>query len=422
MANRKRIRRFLSLFSVLLIAGCTCSSDLYSLMKKEKREIHSKWELWAGATELRGANLWQKVIDPKRDGTSLGPGSVGPPYSEQDFQHLAALGANYVNLSHPGLFTETPPYRLVPEVQQNLDQLLDKIEKANLFAVVSFRTGPGRSEDTFDDATHKHPTQVVWKNNAARIAWGEMWKVTAARYRGNTVVAGYDLMVEPNANELVKADQPSAFYEKYRNTGMDWAPMAKAITQKIREVDSDTPLIVGAMNYSGVGWLSSLEPTGDSKTVYAVHQYEPYDYTHSAPGAKNQKYPDPQGFNRNSFKDLLAPVEAFRKKTGAPVTINEFGVMRWVPGAAPFLDDEMKEFERLGLNYAYWLWESSWPSISYDQFNLLHGIDPTQHKEQLPNPLVDTLKKYWAKNELHPSALVPQLASPTSLPAPKIGK
>ena len=39
------------------------------------------------------------------------------------------LGANYVNISHPGLFGEDPPYVLDEAVQDNLDRLLDMIAK-----------------------------------------------------------------------------------------------------------------------------------------------------------------------------------------------------------------------------------------------------------------------------------------------------
>jgi len=79
----------------------------------------------------------------------MGPGPVGLPYIQEDFDRLAALGANYVNISHPGLFTETPPYTLDQDIQDNLDNLLNMIAEDDMFAVIAFRTGPGRSEFTF---------------------------------------------------------------------------------------------------------------------------------------------------------------------------------------------------------------------------------------------------------------------------------
>jgi len=36
-----------------------------------------------------------------------------------------SIGANYVNISHPGLFTERPPYVVDEQVQANLDCLFE---------------------------------------------------------------------------------------------------------------------------------------------------------------------------------------------------------------------------------------------------------------------------------------------------------
>ena len=106
-----------------------------------------KYALWAGNTALRGANVYQRRVYPELDGPHfLGPGPIGPPYTQDDFERLAAWGANLVVISHPGLFTEEPPYRLDFAVQENLDRLLEMAARAGLFAVISFRTGPGRSE------------------------------------------------------------------------------------------------------------------------------------------------------------------------------------------------------------------------------------------------------------------------------------
>ena len=109
-----------------------------------------KWSLWTNGTQLRGANTWQRIIVPEYDGEEfLGEGYIGPPYTQEDFNRLAALGANYVNLSHPGLFTERPPYVLDEQAQANLDNMIAMAAEADLFVVITFRTGPGRNDFTF---------------------------------------------------------------------------------------------------------------------------------------------------------------------------------------------------------------------------------------------------------------------------------
>ena len=51
---------------------------------------------------------------------------------QEDLDLLAAMGANYVNISHPGLFSEDAPYVLDQGIQANLDNLLSMLEDAKV--------------------------------------------------------------------------------------------------------------------------------------------------------------------------------------------------------------------------------------------------------------------------------------------------
>src|SRR3989304_159364 len=97
-----------------------------------------------------------------------------PPYTQEDLDQLAAMGANYVTISPPGLCGEAPPYALDEDVQDNLDSLLGMIAEADMFAVISFRTGPGRSEFTFyggDWFDESYLNDSVWQDQSAQDAW-----------------------------------------------------------------------------------------------------------------------------------------------------------------------------------------------------------------------------------------------------------
>ena len=100
-----------------------------------------------GRHAVRGANIYQRRVFPEMDGTEFyGPGPFGPPYTQADLDRLSDLGANYVNISTAGLFTVQPPYELDEEALASLDGLLEMVAAADMFAVITFRTGPGRSE------------------------------------------------------------------------------------------------------------------------------------------------------------------------------------------------------------------------------------------------------------------------------------
>ncbi len=437
---RKKIPFFLILFTILF--SCSCQTHLELVTYEESVQltqtptlskttpavvqtvqngnVQQKIDLWtAGSPMLRGVNIWQALVIPEVDGDSKGDGRVGPPFTQADFNLLASLGANYVVLSVPGLFTENPPYQVDEQVQQNLDELLEMIARADMFATIAFRTGPGKAEwslccsDThyYDD----YFNDSVWSDVDAQAAWAAMWEYTAQRYKDNPVVVGYELMVEPNAADVLYGmDTPQEFFSSYRGTLADWNTFYPQLVSAIRSVDEDTPIIVGADGYSSVAWLSSLTPADASNMVYDVHQYMPYDiYTHQSSRGKNS-YPgkfdvDNDGkleqFDKNYLSTLLQPVRQYAKKNDAAIVINEFGVKRWVPGAAAYLTDLLDLFEKEGWNYAIWEWSTSYEPFGsdVDDFNYKLGVDPANKEVDLENPILNVLRSYWSLNTIRPS-------------------
>ncbi len=386
-----------------------------------------KWSLWSAGTQLRGANIYQRRVFPELDGREfLGPGPFGPPYTQEDFDRLAALGANYVNLSVPGLFTVEPPYTLDQEAQANLDRLLALAANADLFAVITFRTGPGRSEfaiigdinDKDDWLPDEYIIHTVWEEPEAQDAWVEMWRYTAARYADNPIVVGYDLMCEPNSNALFDIWQPDEFAARYGGTTYDWNQLYPRLVAAIRAADPLTPILIGGNGYSTPAWLAGMETLEAVRIVYTFHQYEPHRYTHQEvsftyyytyPGEFDADYDgDLERVDRAWLTDLLDPARLTPGgRPGPRLAVNEYGLVRYAPFAAEFLRDEMQLFEQHGWNYAVWQWYPAWEPLAEgdNAFNLRFGPDP-QHLYEVAledNDLLQTLIEFWSQNRLRPS-------------------
>lgn len=389
----------------------------------ESHASPDKWWLWTHGTQLRGANLWQRIVVPDLDGPEfLGSGYVGPPITQADLDALAALGANVVNLSHPGLFTERPPYVLDEQVQANLDRLIEMAAQADLFVVITFRTGPGRSDFTFyrdgagDWFNPELLIESVWTDAAAQDAWVDMWRAAAERYRDEPVVVGYDLMCEPNGEGIfLDVYDPEAFFPTYAGSLLDWNQFYPRIVSGIREVDAETPILVSAQGWGAVRWLPALDPVDESHVVYTVHQYEPQEsYTHQGPAGGNS-YPGdfdldgdgtPELFDRAWLAGYLSAVGSFQSEHGAPVSVNEFGVERWVPQAAAFMADQMELFESYGMNHSLWAWDPAWGpwTDSVNGMNYLFGPDP-DNSAPVDNELLDVITAFWSRNVIRPSNL-----------------
>jgi len=394
--------------------------NLYLPLVSKMNSMEYKWELWKNGPKIRGANIWQRIRVPTLDENYLGEGYIGPPYTLQDFTRLAQLGANYVNLSIPGLFTERPPYRVDENAVAHLDQLLDLVAQADLFAVISFRTGPGRSDFTFyrDGAGVWYPAdlliETVWTDQAAQDAWAEMWRFAAERYRHHPNVVGNTLMVEPNADEVaLDIYEPAEFYPRYANTLYDWNRFYPPLVQAIRQVDPHTPILLSGMGWASVLWLPYLQPISDPRLVFVVDQYAPFVYTHQSP-EKKYSYPgqfdlnwdgQPDQFDWTWMAAYLDRLPAYRQQHPMPQAVNEFGVVRWAPQADAFLNDQINYFETQQMNYAVWVWDSSWPpwqTWGSKGMNYLYGPDPNNFSE-VPNDLFDVLRNAWSRNTLRPS-------------------
>jgi hypothetical protein len=305
-------------------------------------------------------------------------------------------------------------------VQANLDAMIEMAAEADLFAVITFRTGPGRSDFTFyrDGAGDWFDSDLliesVWTDKKAQDGWAEMWRHTAERYRDHPAVVGYDLMCEPNSNDVALGFyEPEEFYPQYAGSTYDWNQFYPRIVAGIREVDRDTPILVSGMGWGGVRWLPYIEPIDDPRIVYTAHQYEPQsEYTHQDPPAANT-YPGEfdldwdgaaDAFDRAWLEDFLSTLDDFRQDHGAPVAVNEFGVMRWVPNAADFMRDEIEAFEELGINHALWVWDPHWApwTENVNGMNFRYGPDP-ENVTPVDNELQSVILEFWARGALRPS-------------------
>jgi hypothetical protein len=406
--------------STLFITGCNNSTTKpnNNTLKQVTTTPTSTWSLWSGGTKLRGANIYQRLVYQDIDNNSFGPGPVGPVYIQKDFDNLSKLGANWVQIEHPGLYNEKPPYKLNIGIQNNLDKLIAMAKKSNMFVTIAFRTGPGRSEFTFFDEDDddwfpsSYRNDKVWKNKDTQTAWDEMWKYTANRYKNESVIVGYNLMVEPNAETRAfekEISEPSEFYPKYANTLADWNQMYPNIVKAIRQIDKTTPILIGQMGYSSVSWLPYIKKINDPYIVYSAHQYEPIAYTHDA--KSGVKYPDNfkwYGTKINLDKKYLEQIynkaSVVGKNHNRPITIDEFGVYRYQTGADKFINDSINTIEKLGMNHAIWVWDSISQSKNMpenDQFDFTHGPKKRNH-EPTNNNLLNTIQKYWTKNSLRP--------------------
>ena len=358
--------------------------------------VRDKWDWWTSGVRLRGANIHPCWTDYQ--------GECVQYTTRQDVQELRDLGANLINVNYPGVFSEQSPYEVSPTNLEYLDNVIDWAQAAGMYVVIHFRSGPGRSEAAIHAADNALYT--IWSEQAAHDAWVEMWRFTAERYRDSPVVVGYNLMVEPHPNTLIDPDEELDLPEvqaQAEGTLLDWNALAADITTAIRQVDAETPIIVSSINWAAAEWFSVLQPTGDARTIYSLHAYDPDVYTHQDDGEIAIQYPDEVDgygetitFDRDWLDENYRPAREFAARNNAPIYVGESGIMRWVPDGAVFLTDLTDLFEQYGWNHAYYTWRAD--SYDWDGFNLEMGVDSQNHTPNPNNPLLALFRERWVQN------------------------
>jgi endoglucanase len=317
-------------------------------------------------------SLWQ-------NGSLRGANVMQAQCTIEDLRVLRGWGANLAEIPVSNVYAPTPPYAFQPENLAKLDQAVKAAEQAHLYIALTCREGPGRA-----DFERSHE---IWREVAAQDAYAQMWREVALHYRGRASIVGYDLMCEPHPDQ--EANKPLG----------DWNALAKKITVAIREVDKETPILVNSSGWAYPQLFEALQPTGDPRTVYTVHFYDPHYYTHQKPGDKVSypgfRVPGKQevAWDKATLEAQLAPVRAFQEKYHVPIFVGEFGCARYAPGVEAWLGDQIDRYEGYGWSWAYWAFRE------WDVMNIERSADGADKVNHADTPLLHLFKNYFARDK-----------------------
>ncbi len=119
-------------------------------------------------------------------------------FDHADARYLASLGMNSVRIpfNYRHFEDDARPFELKESGFALLDRAVRHCQQHGLYAVLDFHALPGSQNQHWhsDNETHKAGFWV-YRHFADRVV--HLWEALAARYRGNAMVAGYNIMNEP---------------------------------------------------------------------------------------------------------------------------------------------------------------------------------------------------------------------------------
>ncbi len=420
--TRRRCCNFL-LLSLSLLSAFTCRSQ--SFLRAEKQEIVNEkgdkilfkgiglggWMLQEGY--MLGINEGGQQHKIRERMVALaGEQKTAQFYADwlknfiqkSDIDSMHAWGFNMVRLPmHYNLFTL--PVEDEPVAGKNTwlkkgfqltDSLIAWCKANNMYVVLDLHAAPGGQGNDLNIADADIDKPSLWTSEANQQKTVALWKEIARRYANEPIVAGYDILNEPNFGFTDSVNDKHGLAEKINE------PLKKlmiAITQAIRSVDKKHIIII-----EGNGWgnnYNGLLPVWDNNMVLSFHKYWNYN-------------------TQQAIQHILDT----RTKFNIPVWVGETG-----ENSNVWFTQAIKLFDANNIGWTWWPLKKMGNnnplqirrSVYYDSVvNFWNGKGPKPYAATAEKALVDLANNAKQKNNIFHKdvvdAMMRQPHSPKAIP------
>ena len=255
-----------------------------------------------------------------------------------DIKKIAQLGFNVVRVpfNHTLLEDDLAPFVYKKSGWTILDSVLKWCEDFNVYAVLDLHSVPGGASPTY---TSDPDSITIWQSDLNKKRTVETWKAMARRYRNRGIVAGYDLINEPNVTNQAEL-----------------IAMYNTIIDSIRLVDTKHMFFLEGNNYAQD--FSMFNSLHDQNTCFEFHVYT--------------------WFYSNKIAENLLQYTTLSQKLNAPVWCGE-----WGENNLSQLDATIKILKNPKNNFsgqAFWTWKKMKSALQLPgqvNYPFLVGIDNT---------------------------------------------
>ncbi len=265
--------------------------------------------------------------------------------TEKDIRLISEMGFNVVRVpfNHTILEDDARPYQYKESGWDRLDLLLSWCERHRVYVVLDLHSAPGGQSSIFvndPDGSDFYNSEDKIKRTVA------LWKSIASRYRGRKIIAGYDLLNEPQLPWFAPAEKLVDIYVR--------------ITRGIREVDTEHMIILSGAGTSSND-LSMFKKVVDSNQAIAFHTYNL--------------------FGSDIDRDAHRQYAQIAKELNVPIWNGEIGAhtAEWVEAVIKMFEDP--EYKVSG--WIFWPWKRV--SEAGKRYRNLMEIKPTKKWDAVRN-------------------------------------
>ncbi len=285
----------------------------------------------------RGINLGNMFDAPREGdwGVRFEPGYVEKIAGRFDTVRLPVRWSNHAD--------STAEAKLDEAFAQRVDKAIDALLANGLYVILNMH------HYSQIHGAGLHPNEAPVDAGVVDARLVNMWRQLAVRYKDRSPRLLFELLNEPHG----------------RLNGDTWNELAARTLAAVRVTNPTRVVLIGPGEWNNVSELPRLKLPQDRNLIVAIHNYDPFPFTHQ--GVDHLPKPFPVGTaccdasQRKTLVDALDSAQRWSRASGYPLHLGEFGAYEKadMKSRETYTRLVRDEAERRGISWAYWEFASS---------------------------------------------------------------
>jgi endoglucanase len=287
-------------------------------------------------------------------------------FAEEDVKFIKSLGCTVVRLplNYRHFESDLAPFQYLEKGFARLAQAVEWCGQHGLYVILDLHSVQGwQNTDWHCDNASRH--SLFWTQKHYQDRFVALWEEFARRYKGNPVIAGYNVMNEPVTN----APRGRFDMRQYKSDFTILNQVYRRVVKAIRAIDPDHIIFLEGDLFSSRFDGLDAPHTLDGNLVYSSHNYNEAGF---GPGA----YPSAEKAWDKSWQARIfseASGTRFTRMNDVPLWVGEFGSAyngpaAEIPARLRALDDQLAVFNENEAHWTMWVYKDidvmGWMQIS----------------------------------------------------------
>jgi len=304
--------------------------------------------------------------------------------AEEDVAFIKSCGANVVRLplNYRHFERDEAPFKYLEPGFERLDKVVQYCASHQLYVILDLHAVQGwQNSDWHCDNSSRHTH--FWQHPHFQDRFVALWEEFARRYKGNDIIAGYNVMNEPVTNA------PAGRFYDDRDYKSDWDifnRVYRRVVKQIRAIDPEHILFLEGDLFSSR--FEKMDAPFADNLVYSSHNYASPSYDpHQTPISVEQRKENVQR-QREIF--LAHEGTRYTQRHSVPLWVGEFGA-----NGDTGLEDQVSVFEEYRAHWTIW---------TYKDFRAMGFMtpDPDSRYSQVLAPILKAKRDLGVDNWLTP--------------------